>query len=128
MIPLPRTLAALAVAISHAEGYYRTGTIPNRLNNPGDIVVSGHFEKFPNSLLGFASLVDDLRIKLTNRSHTAIRDTSTIRQLADVWASTSTTDERAAWASDVARLLTILLATPVTVNTQLIHLQEAETP
>lgn len=42
----------LAEAIARMEGFYLNGTVPNRLNNPGDLVFVGQHGAKPHPITG----------------------------------------------------------------------------
>lgn len=56
---------ALAQAIAQNEGWNVNGSLPQRLNNPGDLMSGGSLESFPNPQSGW----DALTSKLNNISN-----------------------------------------------------------
>lgn len=97
-----------AVAIATAEGFYIRGTIPQRLNNPGDLKASsvpsigkdahGHLE-FRSAADGWLALHRQLQLIVEGRSRVYTLD-MTIAQMAARYAEGS-----AAWSANVTRVL-----------------------
>jgi hypothetical protein len=101
----------LAHAIARAEGFYRVGTIPQRLHNPGDLrVVRGYrypgqvgtdrrgYAIFRNDRAGFAALTHQLdKIVAGDSAHYTVN--MTVKELGQKYA------ESGVWARTVSRIL-----------------------
>jgi len=84
-------LQALGMGIATGEGYFQTGTLPNRQNNPGDVKVGGVLATFqpdtfdnplPNG--GWAALYHQLNLNLNGSSHVYDLGMS-LRQMCATW-------------------------------------------
>lgn len=86
-------LRALGTGIAQGEGYFKTGTVPNRNNNPGDIKVGGVIATLapdtpdaPAPGGGWALLYHQLNLNLNGSS--AIYDlTMSLREMCSVWTA-----------------------------------------
>lgn len=95
----------LALAIAHAEGFGKEGTIPTRAHNPGDLALGdkGHgtlgrekITVFADDSTGWAALEAQLNLIRTGRSHVYVRS-MTIREMGEKWTST----DCLIWAANV---------------------------
>lgn len=69
-------LQALGMGIATGEGYFQTGTLPNRQNNPGDIRIGGVIATYQPDTFdapapggGWAALYHQLNLNLNGSSH-----------------------------------------------------------
>lgn len=100
----------LAVAIATAEGYYVSGSRPQRNNNPGDLkgnyahtavaIDSDGFDVYGSVQDGWNALYRQILLWLTNKSSVAGEQT-TIAELSQRY----TTTDQLSWASNVANSL-----------------------
>jgi hypothetical protein len=89
----------LADAIATAEGYWSPSSLPNRLNNPGDLKdSSGNLIHFDTPEDGWAALRKQVRMMLTGTSK-IYRPDMTIRQVAQLYTGG---DNAEGWAQTVA--------------------------
>ena len=95
----------LALAIAHAEGFGRDGTLPTRAHNPGDLAIGdkGHgtigpekITVFADDSTGWAALEAQLNLIRSGASHIYFRS-MTIREMGAKWTST----DSLIWASNV---------------------------
>lgn len=89
--------------------------IPTRLNNPGDIknTATGTFNTYGSPQAGFDALKNDLNIKISGKSKTGIKPTSSLRDFASVWAPDSDGNNSGKYASDLATSLGVTPDTPI---------------
>lgn len=111
----PQPIVDTAQAIARAEGYYITGSVPNRANNPGDLKLGGvtianGITVFDTPEAGWNALYRQLYLILTGRSSYYNLD-MTIAEMGRVW--TATIAEQSAWASNVAGSLGVPTSTPL---------------
>lgn len=102
-----------ATAIARAEGYFVTGSVPDRANNPGDLksptftfageregqVLGEGIAVFESADAGWNALYRQLFLIVTGQSSVYNLD-MTIAQMAERWTGSAT--EAAAWANNVA--------------------------
>jgi len=101
----------LSHAIARAEGFYRAGTIPNRLHNPGDLRVVRRYRYpgqvgtdrrgyaiFRNDRAGFAALTHQIN-KIVNGDSAHYSVNMTVKELGRKYA------ESGVWARTVSRIL-----------------------
>lgn len=112
----PQGIKTLASAIARAEGFYVTGSIPQRAHNPGDLKVPGWagptlgngISVFQDDQAGWNALYKQLYLILTGQSsHYTLDDT--ILSMAQTW----TTTQSQAWAGNVAGYLGVPTSTPL---------------
>jgi hypothetical protein len=108
---------AFSVAIATAEGFFVSGSRPQRNNNPGDLTVDttgtgigkdGAFIVYASATDGWAALNKQVQLILTDASN-FYNSGMTLRDIASVY----TTTDQTAWASTVANALGISLDVPV---------------
>jgi len=111
--------SALANAIAKAEGFFVPGALPNRTNNPGDLMVGsvGNGTQagktvFSSAADGWQALYNQVELMLTGQSQ-YYDPSMTISQVAKLYTGA---DNAAAWASTVASELSV---TPDTTLAQL---------
>lgn len=118
-----RLLKALANGIATGEGYFREGTKPNRLNNPGDIKVGGQIATFafdtvdePQPGGGWAAILHQLNLNLNGTSH--VYDLNmTLYDMCRVWtADTDPSPELDGYVAAVVEQLNIA-GFPATADT-----------
>lgn len=118
-------LKAFAIGIANGEGYFRTGTKPNRLNNPGDLKIGGQIANFlpdtydePLPGGGWAAIYHQLNITL-NGSSNHYDLGMTLRDFSRTW--TADQDPSAELDSHVAAVVAGLNqgGFPATENTTL---------
>lgn len=107
----------MSEGIAIAEGYYVTGSRPNRNNNPGDLTVDitgtgigkdGPFIVYGSPDDGWKALYRQVEMMFTNASR-IYNSNMTIRQIAEKY----TTTDQLAWAQNVANELGISIDTPI---------------
>jgi hypothetical protein len=88
----------MATAIARTEGFYKKGTIPNRLHNPGDIMSSlthaypgqvglfHHYVVFKSDRAGWTVLENQI-ISIINAESTRYTQAMTFAQIAKVYAA-----------------------------------------
>lgn len=106
-----------AQGIAIAEGFFVTGSRPQRNNNPGDLTVDttgtgigkdGPFIVYATETDGWEALYKQVEMMFTNASR-IYNSNMTIRQIAEKY----TTTDQLAWAQNVARTLGISIDTPI---------------
>lgn len=107
----------MSQGIAIAEGFFVTGSRPQRNNNPGDLTVDtinagigkdGPFIIYATEDDGWRALYKQVELIFTNASR--IYDSNmSIRQIAQKY----TTTDQLAWAENVARTLGISIDTPI---------------
>lgn len=119
LLPASGKIAAFAVAIAKAEGFYVPNTIPAKSNNPGDLKVPGSAKTTPGGITIFESLEDgwsalyhQLEIIVTGRSAVYSLD-MTIKQMGDKWAPAADKNQPGVWAQNVAAALGVPVTTPL---------------
>lgn len=109
----------IAEAIAYAEGYYVEGSVPNRLNNPGDLTrditgtaigQQGIYQIYASPVDGWNALYKQVRMMFSG-SHIY----NPLMTIAEV-ASRYTATQAAEWAANVASHL------GVTINTRLMEI------
>lgn len=114
---LTEAIRLFAQGIAIAEGYYVSGSRPNRNNNPGDLTVDttgigigkdGPFIVYATPADGWDALYKQVELMFTNASK-IYNSGMTIRQIAEKY----TTTDQLAWANNVARTLGISIDTPI---------------
>lgn len=98
----------VAKAIARAEGFYVSGSIPARANNPGNLKNGGRtlgdtgITIYESAEQGFAALHRQLNLIIAGQSAYYSLNT-TIRQMGQKW--TATAHEQLAWATNVAKTI-----------------------
>lgn len=115
------TVEKIAVAIARAEGFYVTGSIPQRAKNPGDLergdigygTISGK-TVYPDILSGWNALYAQIRGMLDGSSAIYGPDW-TIQDVANMYVSgqDTPTPDSTAWANNVASTLGVTTDTPI---------------
>lgn len=99
-------LKAFAQAVAQAEGFYVTGSIPQRANNPGDLKEGGTtingITVFDSVDAGWAALYRQLWLIVTGESNYYNLD-MTILDMAQMWTAT----QPSAWAANVGQALNV---------------------
>jgi hypothetical protein len=107
--------------IALAEGFYVTGSRAARNHNPGNITrditntaigTDGMFMVYADDADGWDALHKQVSLILTDAS-TIYNSDMTLREIGQLYASTSTPDEQLNWALNVASKLGIDIDTPV---------------
>src|SRR5215472_2619672 len=103
-IPIEKVLG-LAQAIARAEGYDASGSLPFRINNPGDLEIGdiGHGLDagktiFPTAEEGWNALYHEVLLMLSGRSHVY----SSGKPLSWIAAKYTGNDNAEAWAKIVS--------------------------
>lgn len=108
----PQGILNTAQAIARAEGFYVSGSIPQRAHNPGDLKVpglptlAGGITQFPDDAAGWSALYKQLYRILTGQSAYYTPD-DTIAQMADNWTAT----QKTIWGQNVAMFLGVPTST-----------------
>jgi len=105
-------IPSFAQAIARAEGFYIKGSVPARINNPGDLklgdigfgALPSGITIFPTFDQGCRALYHQLDLILTNKS-SEYNTSMTFSQIAVIWTGN---DNPMGWASTVAKSLNIL--------------------
>lgn len=114
---LSDAIDAFANAIATAEGFFVTGSRPQRDNNPGDLTVDttgtgigkdGPFIIYATASDGWDALKKQVQLILTDASNIYNSD-MTLRDIASIY----TTTNQMAWANTVASALGISLDVPI---------------
>lgn len=131
MPPIPVTgmnpLHSFALAIMWREGPYKPGVRSYRNNNPGNLRAPGWhgphdpdgFDIYPNFIVGFNALVNELWYKFTGHNSHGIGQSSTLLQLMDVYAPAEDHNDPKSYANFVAEWLTASLGKAITFATLL---------
>jgi hypothetical protein len=107
--PVTEEIRDLANAIAHAEGFHVAGSIPQRANNPGDLVEPGwtgptlgaqHISVFSTVEEGWQRLYHQLQIIVTGKSHVYALD-DTLEAMGERWTQTQNTS----WVANVVESL-----------------------
>src|SRR5579862_8104520 len=94
----------LASAIATQEGFFKTGTLPQRNNNPGDLraapwlahpVIVNHFWVAGSRAAGVAGLYHQIAL--------CIARGESLRQLINIWAPESDNNNTSAYLANVAK-------------------------
>ncbi len=101
---------ALAQAIARAEGYFVPGSLPARINNPGDLElgdrgngVTNGKTHYPSPFAGWEALRSETTMILAGKSH-YIKPSMPLSQVAEVYTGH---DNAPAWADIVAKAIGI---------------------
>lgn len=113
-VSYPAGIKRMAEAIARQEGFYKSGSIPQRANNPGDLKVPGWtgptlgtgITVFNSVDDGWQALYRQLWRILTNQSAYYNLD-MTIAEMGGVWTAT----QQDAWSSNVAGFLGVPTST-----------------
>ena len=75
----------LAVIIAKQEGFYKKGSLPKKLNNPGALMDpdTGKLREFKSMKEGFDALIDQLDLYASGKSKSGITSDYTISQFVD---------------------------------------------
>jgi hypothetical protein len=108
-----------AQAIARAEGFYIVGSLPQRLNNPGDLKVPGTrtdpasgLTVFESIEQGWQGLYRQLGLVVSGNSAN-YRLSMTIRQMGNIYAPAADRNLPGAWAQNVAGYLGVSVDTPL---------------
>jgi hypothetical protein len=114
---LSDAINAFSNAIATAEGFFVSGSRPQRNNNPGDLTVDttgtgvgkdGPFIVYGSVADGWAALNKQVQLILTDASN-FYNSGMTLRDIASIY----TTTDQTSWAQTVANTLGISLDVPV---------------
>ena len=118
---LTSAIQLFAEGIALAEGFYVTGSRAARNHNPGNLTkditgtavgMDGMFVVYANDSDGWTALKRQVEKILTNAS-SIYNSQMTLRQISQLYASTSPPSEQLAWSINVASKLGIDIDTPV---------------
>lgn len=110
-----------AEGIALAEGFFVAGSRAARNHNPGNMTLDligkkigmdGMFVVYANDSDGWLNLRTQVEKMLTNASR-IYNSQMTLRQISQLYASTSPPDEQLNWATNVASKLGIDIDTPI---------------
>lgn len=111
----PQAIQTFANGIARAEGFYVSGSVPQRANNPGDLKVPGlptlpgtSITQFDSVGAGWAALYRQLWLIVTGESSYYNLD-MTISDMAATW----TTSAPSGWAANVGSALGVDVSTPL---------------
>jgi len=111
----PQPIQQMAIAIAKQEGFYVTGSIPQRANNPGDLKIPNtstlpgtSITAFQSVSAGWDALYHQLMLIVTGQSSYYNLD-MTIEQMSRVWTVT----QQQPWASNVASQLGVSTQAPL---------------
>lgn len=113
----PAAVQKIALAIASAEGFYKSGSRPQRNHNPGDMTrdlvgravgTDGPFQVYATDADGWADLYRQIELWLSGESNNA-DSSSTIEDLSGFY----TTTEKTSWAVNVANALNVSIDTPI---------------
>jgi len=116
-VTIDDAINAMADAIAYAEGFYVTGSRPQRDNNPGDMTkdligravgMDGAFVVYANAQDGWDNLKQQISLIFNDASQIYNSD-MTIYQIAQKY----TTTDQLAWAQNVASRLGVSLDTKI---------------
>jgi hypothetical protein len=113
----------LGEAIARAEGFFVSGSIPDRANNPGNLKIgtvsglqplSNGISVFPSRDAGWAALYRQLGLIATSKSKVYTSGPlTTIREMGNKWAPGGIENVAGQWASSVAKILGVSVDTPL---------------
>lgn len=101
----PAYVRRFSSAIANAEGENKAGSVPQRQNNPGDLVGPGGIKTFPTVQAGWDALYKQVQMMFDGSS--AYYDpTMSISDIAYLYANGANDPQGASnWASNVASYL-----------------------
>lgn len=111
-------VSRIALAIARAEGFYVSGSVPQRNNNPGNLRLdviggatavgtgAGNFMRYATAEDGMRDLQQQVRLMLTGQS-AHYNPNMTIIEVARKY----TTTQQVEWATNVARTLGVTIYT-----------------
>jgi len=110
------TVQRIAKAIATAEGFYASGSLPQRANNPGDLergdlgngTINGK-TVYPSASQGWEALYKEVELILDGRS-AYYKPTSSISEIAVTYTGS---DNASAWAQNVADTLGVDIDTQI---------------
>ena len=123
MWPIPafgsmnKLIPSFAQAISRAEGLYVKGSVPARINNPGDLklgdigfgILPSGITIYPTFEQGCRALYRQLDLILTNTSH-EYNTSMNFSQIAKIWTGNNNPIN---WASIMAKSLNVFPDTTI---------------
>lgn len=118
---LTAAVQMFAEGIAFAEGFFAQGSRAARNHNPGNLTLDtigkaistdGPFVVYANDVDGWEALRKQVQLILTDASK-YYNSQMTLRQIGEIYASTSTPNEQLNWAINVASKLGIDIDTPV---------------
>lgn len=119
LLPASGKIAAFALAIAKAEGFYVAGSIPATSNNPGDLKVPGSDNTTDGGITifdsieeGWSALYHQLQIIVDGKSANYNLN-MTIKQMGDKYAPAADKNVPGAWALNVAAALGVSVNTPL---------------
>jgi|SRR5579872_1924775 len=101
---VPPNVLAIAQAIAQAEGFYVSGALPQRQNNPGDLSNASGIMTFSDMAAGWRALYGQINLMISGGSH-VYSPTDTITQISQKWTTDVPPGAQANWAANVARSL-----------------------
>ena len=102
---VPPIVQQFADAIAQAEGFYVSGSVPNRKNNPGDIESSGQIIQYPTVNDGWQALYNQVYLMFYGGS-AHYNPSMSITEVAWIYADGADDPVGAQnWASNVAQAL-----------------------
>jgi hypothetical protein len=111
----PQPIQRFGQAIARQEGFYVTGSVPQRANNPGDLKIPNmptlpgtSITLFPSADAGWSALYRQLMLILSGQSSYYHPD-MTIAEMGRVW----TTTEQVPWSTNVSAFLGVPTSTPL---------------
>jgi len=117
------SIVRFANAIARAEGYFVSGSIPQRANNPGNLVIPGwpvdktlgveRISVFPTIEEGWNRLYKQLQLIASGRSSVYTDLDMTLVQMGQKWAPGGANNVPGAWAYNVAQGLGVSTSTPL---------------
>jgi hypothetical protein len=97
----PDIVKRFAEAIASAEGYFISGSVPNRRNNPGDLSDASGVIQYPTPEAGWQALYHQVNLMFFgDPSQTRYNSSMTITQVAQTYA-----ENWQNWAQNVAGYL-----------------------
>lgn len=116
-----KVIKQLAQVIATQEGFWVSGSLPQRLNNPGALIYVGQensirddsgFAHFVSAEAGWNALYKQLDLIFSGKSRYYTPE-MTIQEFVDRWASISPEDERLAYANAIAKAFGVDINTPL---------------
>ncbi len=115
--PVPSSrVENVAKAIARAEGFYVSGSIPQRARNPGNLkrgaptLPGTSITQYTTAGEGWSALYKQLTLIATGKS-AYYNPATTIRAMGQTW--TATKSEQLAWSTNVANVLGVGIDTPL---------------
>jgi hypothetical protein len=114
---ISKLIPSFAYAIAKAEGFFIKGSVPARINNPGDLKLGdigfgallNGITIYPSFAQGVEALYNELNLILTNTS-SEYNTSMNFAQMAFIWSGN---DNPVGWSDTVAKSLNVFVDTTI---------------